>query len=154
MAEDFGVKVEGLPEFRRALRKLGKELPKELKQIMKAAAERGVSRARRLYEGQYPLQHSTRRSTGRTASKGIRVASSQTGAGIRFGGARYPYLLGQEFGSNKWPQFRPWTGPGPGGAGSMGRAIYPAARAEADAAAGQAVRGFDRLARRAFPDRL
>lgn len=96
------VRVEGLNEFRRALREGGKELPKELQKVNKAFAADVAGDVR----GKYMLAHPSRSGRG---AQSIRALASQTRAQVALGSARAPYVLGQNFGSHQGPrkkQFR------------------------------------------------
>ena len=151
---DTAVAIEGLAEFRRALKHVSSELPKMLQKELKQAAESAADRARTRYTQNF------RRSGGRRGASGaskhtaatIRAAATQTSASVMFGGARYPWAAGQEFGSNRYRQFFPYTGRGPGGRGSWGRVIFPAVRDEAEQTEADIKRRFDDLARRAYPE--
>lgn len=121
MAEPFTVHITGLRETVRALRRVDRELPKMLRKEANAAAEGIVRDARR----RYALRYTSR--SGRTVNR-IRARSTQTKARVVFGGARYPWAPGQEFGSNRVRQFSPWSGPARSGSGSQGHFLYPAAR--------------------------
>ena len=126
--------IAGLKELRAALKAVEPGLQREMQRENKAFAARIVPRAQAAYNAVYPKPTSKQKRAGGGRRKGavsqIRAVATQTSSGIRIGGARYRYMLGQEFGSNKYPQFRPWTGPGPSGRGSEGRYLYPTIRAE------------------------
>ena len=163
MAKDVGVAIEGLAEFRKALRAVSADLPKRLQAELKQAAESAAERARRRYAQNFGAgsgrrktvtvsasgKRSTRTRKGTAAT--IRAVASQTGSGVAFGGARFPWVAGQEFGSNRYRQFFPYTGKGPSGKGSWGRVIFPAVREEAPAVEKDLHRRFDALAKRAYP---
>ena len=152
--KDVAVAIEGLADFRRALRAVSDDLPKMLAKELKEAAESAAERARGRYAQNFTRSVGKRGASG--ASKHtvntIRAASTQTSASVAFGGARYPWAAGQEFGSNKLRQFFPYTGKGPGGKGSWGRVIFPAVRDEVESTEADVQRRFNDLARRAFPD--
>lgn len=97
------VRVEGLKEFRSALRQGGKELPKELQKVNKAFAADVAGDVR----SKYTLAHPSRSGRG---AQSIRALASQTRAQVAIGSARASYVLGQNFGSHQGPrkkQFRP-----------------------------------------------
>ncbi len=142
---DITIAFEDLRDFRKALRSISKDLPKELRLTLKAAMKAAAEAAERLYDRRYQ-SHS-----GRTRGS-IREQATQTAAGVAFGGARYPWVPGQEFGSNKFAQFSPWTGRPPGGGGSAGRFIFEAVREEAEPVAKDIMERFSALARQAYPE--
>lgn len=121
VAEQFTVEIHGLQETIRALRQVDRELPKMLRREANEAAEGIVQDARRRYVARYNSR------SGRTANT-IRARSTPARAKVLFGGRRYPWGPGQEFGSNRFAQFRPWSGKAPSGSGSRGHFLYPAAR--------------------------
>lgn len=141
----IGMRVRGLKELGQELRRIEPGMQREIQKVNKSAVKKIVPIVHRAYRGQY-------RTSGRSL-RGIRATASQRRASITIGGARFPYLIGQEFGSNKWPQFRPWTGPAPGGGvGSRGRFLYPTMRDDVPASVMEDyLDAFDKLFRRAFP---
>lgn len=139
MPDEFSVRIEGLDEFRRELKRLGKEATKLLNDTLKRALSPAQRQARREYVARYR--------SGRT-ERTIKARSSGRATGLAFGGPRYPYAPGQEFGSNRYKQFAPWSGPAPGGKGSQGRFIFPAVRAQAKPVERELQRGFLEVARR------
>lgn len=139
------IEVEGLVEFRRGLKKVSDDLPKLLKQKLKKAAEAAEFTAVKNYSKVY-----NSRSGGHIGTIKIRVTGD--GVALAFGGTRFPAAGGQEFGSNRIGRFRPWTGPGPGGRGSMGRVIFPAVREEAEQTLREIEEAFDDLVKAAFPE--
>lgn len=119
----------GLKEFVTDLRRVDREFPRQLSRAMRGAAKHVERRARSEYARQYQQGASGR---GTRSVKGIAAFASTRQAGVQFGGPKRPWLVGQEFGSNKYQQFRPWTGPGPNGRGSRGRFVWPSIRDEID----------------------
>lgn len=117
--------VEGLRDLARDLKRVDPVLAKKLQQANKTAASHVADEGTRRYSAQYE------RRSGRGAGS-IRALATAQRAQVAFGSDRAPYVAGQEFGSNEFRQFYPWTGKAPGGKGSMGRFIYPAIRSEAD----------------------
>jgi hypothetical protein len=115
--------IRGLREFRSGLRGVDKDLPKALQRANKKFAQSVTPRVQAAY-----LRYFDRRSGAAFGS--IRALGTQTQAQIAIGRERVPYLIGQEFGSIRYRQFSPWTGPGPGGHGSAGRFLYPTVREE------------------------
>lgn len=125
------IKIEGLRDFNRALRKIDTDLGKRLPRAMKQTIEQTiVPDARRRYRAQY-----TQRS-GRHVRR-IRAFASGRNAGVRGGGGKYPEFPGQEFGSyggdgkKQFPAYRPYRGNDPKirYRGGEGYAIFPAGRA-------------------------
>lgn len=152
MAEVF---VAGLKELRNALKQIEPGLQREMQRENKAFAARIVPKVQAAYSAYYPKAETKRKSRRRknTVSQ-IRATATQTSSGIRIGGARYPHMIGQEFGSYKFKQFAPWTGPGPGGRGSRGRFLYPTVRAEVpNILKRYQLEVMDRAFARAFPER-
>lgn len=136
------VEVRGLRETRRALRQAGGDMPKMLRGEMNTAAQHIVSDARSRYARIF-------NSNGRTVNR-IRVLSTTSTGRVAFGGKKYPWAHGQEFGSQKYPQFSPWSGPSPGGGrGSAGKFLYPAARAGIREYRHNLIKGTERVLRAA-----
>jgi hypothetical protein len=81
------IRIEGLAEFNRDLRRLDADLPKALRLGMNAAAKVVVD---------YAVPKIPRRS-GR-AARSVRVASTRTAVRVRAGGARVPYYPWLDFG--------------------------------------------------------
>ena len=134
------VAVEGLEDFQRELRTLGKELAKGLQRTNKRFAEKARDRERQLYDRTY--------GGGRGFSRrGITARATARKAAIVIGGARRPWLLGQNFGSTgRFPQFvKPPLG------GRPDRFHYTAIAQTSPAMVEEYGREFDELARKAFP---
>lgn len=142
---DITVAIPDLKKYRVALRAVSKELPKQLRLILKEAVTAAADEAQRLYDQNYTSRRGRTRGT-------IRALATQTSAGVAFGGARYPWVPGQEFGSNKYKQFSPWAGNAPGG-GGKGKAIFPAVRSQAEPVAKVILERFNDLAHEAYPER-
>lgn len=150
MARDDSVRldVKGLRSFRNELRSFDRALPKELQKANKAFASALVPKVQQAYRRHYPRpnarQRRRRRSKG--TAQAVRATATQTSAAIAIGGARYPHMPGQEFGSDRYPQFRPSTG-------GKGRFLYPTLRSERPGLEGAYGEVLDELASRAFPER-
>lgn len=133
------VRVEGLADFQRELRRLDSKLPRELTAANRAAAEMVAERAR-----------SRARGLGSVAAKSapsIKAAAEQRRSKINLGDNRHPFALGAEFGGRRRPttqQFEPWTG-------KTGRFFYPTIRDTEDEFMAVYERAIDQLARAAFP---
>lgn len=109
MAGRERVAVEGLAQFRRALRVLDKEAAKGLRVAMNEAADVVVQKARPLIP--------TR--TGK-ARASLKAASSQGAARVSMGGNKAPYMPWLDFGGRTGPARsvrRPFL--------SAGRYLYP-----------------------------
>jgi hypothetical protein len=129
--------IEGLDDFRKALRKVDSSYGKRIGQINKRAGEKVARDASSRY-----AQHYTPRS-GR-AQRTIKASAAQRQAQVKIGAARAPYVVGQEFGSNRYPQFAPGTG-------KQGRFLYPAVREETPKLVDEYLKELDDVAREAFP---
>ncbi len=81
------IRIAGLREFQRALKRMDSDLPKALRLAMNEAAQIVVDEAK----------PKVPRRTGRAAAS-IRVASTRTAARVREGGARVPYMPWLDFG--------------------------------------------------------
>ena len=152
------VYVAGLSELRRALRDIDRELARDLQRANKEAAQVIAQDARKRYWALH-----VRHSGGGVAS--IRAQATQREGRVAIGGARTPYMLGQEFGSHHQArgQFTKNIR-GPYRRGGVrprqfprvkrpGWFLYPAIGAggpRLERAYGDAL---DRLTRRAFPER-
>lgn len=114
------VKVDGLTELNRALKAIGPEAQKELKTASKKVATFVAADAA-----------SAARSLGGVAAKtapSIKPVGGVSGSGVAFGGARYPFAGGAEFGSIRFKQFRPFRGSD----SSAGYFVYPSIRRDSD----------------------
>jgi hypothetical protein len=131
------VRVEGLDQYRRGLRRAGPEYPKRLAKVNKEAGERVARGAQSRYRNRYE-QHS-----GRGVAS-IRSLAQQAGAKVRIGSARVPYMLGQEFGSNRYRQFAPHVG-------RAGRFLFPTIREEMPKLVDEYLEELDDIAREAYP---
>ena len=145
MAVELEVAIPGLTAYRRGLNKIDKSYGKRIGQINKRAAQKVASNA----ASRYSALHT--RISGRGV-KSIRASAAQAAARVKIGSARTPYIVGQEFGSNKYPQFRPWSGQMPGGKGSVGKFLYPAVREETPDLIDAYLKELDDLAREAYPN--
>lgn len=142
------IDVTDLKRFDRELRALGMaDFDAGLRPVLFAFAATEATRVRARYREYYPTD------SGAGVASILPFATGNR-AGISIGGARAPYMIGQEFGSNRYRQFFPWTGPAPAGVGSFGRFLYPQLREDRDELIqGLADRLFDIVAV-AFPDRV
>src|SRR5690606_36949505 len=124
MLNSVRVDVTDFKRFSQDLRTLeGDAFKRGLQPVLKRLASKMVPRIQARYDRRYPAI------TG--GSRGsIRASGGMQSAAILAGNARQPHVAGQEFGSDRYPQFRPYTGRGPGGHGSWGRFVYPTIREE------------------------
>lgn len=86
-------RVEGLKEFRSALRDAGKDVAKELQKENKALAVEVAAEVRTAYSALHPAL------SGRGMGS-IRGLATGVTAAVAIGSDRAPYVLGQEFGAN------------------------------------------------------
>jgi hypothetical protein len=94
-----------LTQIRADLRKAGKDFPKKLQKVNKEVAQAVAEDTREAYQrGRYTMRSGD-------GLKSIRALATQTRAQVAIGGARAPYLPGQNFGSNKVMQFAPKVNP-------------------------------------------
>ena len=105
------VHIEGLAEFQKDIGRADKVAKRQFNKAMRSAGDPIIAEARNLY---YAGGHGLRpqgwgRRTGRSL-RGIRTTTHFGGIAIELGGSRYPYLLGQEWGSFVHPQFGPPRG--------------------------------------------
>lgn len=138
-----GIAIEGLTEFRNALRKINGEIPKMLREELKEAGKAAEFTAIRNYARRFTSRR------GATVDS-IKLRATPTSVALAFGGARFPYAGGQEFGSNKFRQFYPYAGSI--GRGGAGRVIYPAVREEGEQMIEELHERFNKVARTAYPD--
>jgi hypothetical protein len=83
------IKIRGLAEFNRSLRRLDKDAPKALRLIGNKAAQSVVAGA----------QSTVEVLTG-AASGSVKASSTRTAARVRAGGARVPYFGFLDYGGN------------------------------------------------------
>lgn len=137
---DEVVRVEGLADLQRELRRLDSKLPRELRLANLKAAEVVATAAR-----------SKASSLGSVAAKtapSIKAAAEQRRSKVTLGGPKYPFAMGAEFGSIEYAQFKPWTGSD----SSSGYFFYPAIRGTREEFMATYERALDQLMRAAFPN--
>ena len=115
-----GVRVDGIAELHRALKRLDPELEKELKRANKSIAQFVADDAR---AAAYTLG-----SVAAKVAPSIKANAGSGWAGISLGGSAYPMAGGAEFGSYRYHQFQPWRG----NSSDAGYFMYPAIRQDAD----------------------
>ena len=94
------IRTTGLVEMRKAMRNLGREYRRAFDRELRRIGRPIADDAKRRYRARYP-----RRRGGRGSQRGIRSSARRGSSTVSLGSARYPYLLGQEWGSNRYPQF-------------------------------------------------
>jgi hypothetical protein len=143
MAVD-GVRVIGLADFRRELRRMSATLPRELRSANLSAAKLVADEARPRAQAQGGVARKT--------APSIKALAQQRGAAVRIGGVRYPFALGAEFGSKGYRQFKPWRGnQWSPDQGSVGYFLHPAVRDTRRRVIDLYGDLIERLAARAFP---
>lgn len=142
---DYGVRIDGLRAFQKALKAVGDKFPGELREANYDLASSVVERAR--------LRALTVPGVAAKAAKSLRAARTANQASVTGGGARYPYFYGAEFGSKRYKQFQPWRGnQWSGWAGGPGYFLHPTLRDEAPALIEDYMRRIDALTSEAFPE--
>lgn len=89
------IRIEGLKEFSRALKKVDNDLPKGLRLAANSAADLVVRDA----QPKVP----TGPGKGGHASSSVKAASTRTAARVQGGGKRYPYYPWLDFGGGVGP---------------------------------------------------
>lgn len=112
-----GVQILGLKELRRDLRAWDNKAPRLITLAHKQLAVR-VSREAKAYGV-------SQGSVAAKAARSIRANATLTSAAVSLGGTRYPFAMGAEFGSHRFPQFKPWRGKGE----DAGYFLWPTIRA-------------------------
>lgn len=149
------IKVEGLPELRKAVKELGDvATTREFKAAGYDVANEVV----------IPRAQSRAGGLGRMyvrAADTLKAARIATGGGIRLSNADFPGTLGAEFGAmanqlrntrsgtiRGWNQFRGWRGSGPG----TGYFLWPTIREDSELILDAYNDRIDPLVRRLFPE--
>lgn len=149
-----GVRVKGLDELRRELKKLDDAgLIDELKDVNYQVAQSIVGPAQ-------AKASSVGRMEARAAAT-LKASKAAKAARVNFGGAKAPFAGGAEFGAGLnrprptargtvqgWNQFNPWRG----NDGSAGYFLYPTIRERTDDIVEQYGDGIERITSKAFPD--
>ncbi|MFE4355106.1 hypothetical protein [Kitasatospora sp. NPDC056800] len=91
-------RLEGFTAFRDELRAAASDLPRVVEQTDRALAEHTIESARKMAasQGKMPAK----------AAESLRAEKGRRGIKIRYGGDRWPYAMGAEFGSFAYHQFR------------------------------------------------
>lgn len=125
------IKIGGLRQFSKDLRKIDAELPKELRKVGNAAAELVVTTGR----PKIPKRSGA-------AARSLRVASTRTAARVRAGGARVPYYPWLDYGGEGRIKGRPAARKFV----KTGRYLYPSYYAVRDQVATELEAGLRRVA--------
>jgi hypothetical protein len=154
---DETIRVQGLDDFRRQLRRLESDAGADGLALLKEAnfkiASLVVSKAQAKASGVGRMQAS--------AASTLRAGRAQARATVT-GGARKPFFFGAEFGAYSgfprtrggrtylgFNQFKPWKKPGNGNTGYF---LYPTMKAESKNIIETYGDELDRIAKKAFPD--
>jgi hypothetical protein len=139
-SDAVSVKVDGLTDFRKELKKLEDEgqFLSDLKEANFEVASMVVDRARAFA--------STRQQ--RKAAESLKAGRGAARATISGGGARYPFFAGAEFGSIQFTQFPEWRG----SSYDAGHFLYPTIRQSSDDIVELYGDAIEKITGRAFPD--
>ena len=139
-SDAVSVKVEGLDQFRRELKKLADDdqFANDLKDANFEVASFVVERARSF--AFTPLQ--------RKAAESLKAGRQAARAVVSGGGARYPFFAGAEFGSIQFEQFDPWRG----SSYDAGYFLYPTIREQTPEIVEMYGEAIERITASAFPD--
>lgn len=140
VAKQVSVKVVGLSDLRRELKKLddSDEFNAELKEVNFEIADTVVGRAK--------VFASTK--LQRRAAQSLKAGRGASRATISGGGAQTPFFGGAEFGSIQYTQFEPWRG----NDRSAGYFLYPTIRNSTDEIVEMYGDALEKITARAFPD--
>jgi hypothetical protein len=118
------MRVEGLDEFRAALRVAYAQYPEAARRANFEIAQTIAARAR--------VRAGARGGVARKAAVSLRAYRTATGGVLTAGGARAPYFWGAEFGAKRYRRFDTWRGnQWRGWAGGPGYFLHPTIRDEA-----------------------
>jgi hypothetical protein len=145
------IRINGLVDLQRELRKINTELPKKLGDVNKEVADYVVRRSKG--RASTPLEH--------RAAGTLKAARQQRVALVRLGGAKNPEALGAEFGAMQnqerrtgrgsvlgWNQFLAWRGSGTG----AGYFLFPTIRQDTPQIIDKYAELIDKMCKAAFPD--
>ena len=133
------LRIQGLRRLRRDLAALDKDFRRGLDRALADAVQPIVRAAKQRYRRLYP-----RRRRSRGSQRAIRGLAGGGRVRVLLGSPRYDYLLGQEWGSRRYPQFPAPT--------DRGRFFWPAVVAGRDDAVAQVERAVDGAVTRHFAD--
>lgn len=136
--------IEGLGQFRRALRDMGATLPHSLREYNVKAAKRIVDEAR----------DNATKPQEQKAAKSLRASRSGSQVAVMLGDSkRYAFALGAEFGARRYNQFRAWRGnQWKHWEGGPGYFLHPAIRDVGHDVLDEYWQSIRRLHQQAFPD--
>lgn len=161
MAE--GIRVVGLDQFARDLRRVDKDAAKELARAYRLIARDVRERARAKARQQSDAYEK--------AAAGIQSKASARDARIRISGRRYPFIFGHEFGAyhnldrtfaygdkgvrtvKGWNQFPPWRGNRYVNASNTGYAVFPTIRDRTPFIRDEVAKAMDEALAVAFPNK-
>lgn len=139
------VKVQGLNDFRRQLKKIVQEGGVDGIALLKEANFRIASMVADKAQGR---ASSVGKMQSRAASS-LRPGRQQARAVISGGGARVPFFWGAEFGSLRYKQFETWKKPG---GGNTGYFLFPTMKAESKNIIEMYGDELEKIAKQAFPN--
>lgn len=138
------VKVQGLDQFRRELRKLQQSAGSDGIALLKEAnyriASMVVGKAQSRASSIGPMQSK--------AAASLKPGRQQARAVVSGGGARVPFFNGAEFGAKQYKQFLPWKKPG---GGNTGYFLFPTMKAESKNIIEMYGDELEKIAKQAFP---
>ena len=134
------VRVKGLREFQREIRRISPELAKELRVVNKTVAQTVVDGAVGRAQALGGVQAK--------AGGSLKARAQAQAAQVVLGGPKYPYAMGAEFGSIRYRQFPSWRG----SSASAGYFLYPTIRENSAKIIESYGEAIDRIAAKAFPE--
>lgn len=139
------VRIEGLTQFRQALKVAGDRFPEQMRAANFEAASKIVEFAKAEAE-------TVSIRTPTKAAKSLRASKAVSYSSIRGGGPAFPYFYGAEFGAKRYHQFLPWRGnQWTGWDSGVGYFLHPAIRKEGRQVVADYMHKIDVLTRMAFP---
>lgn len=144
------VRVEGLKVLARELGKADKNLRKELGKAYKRMGQWLVPKM------QARMRRAGKGAGGSLGAQGIRPSAATTSARINLLGSN-PRVRGDEFGSKKYGQFRPWTGNQWGQefpAKGVGYAVHPTIRENEEGILERFENAIEEALKGAYPERF
>lgn len=138
------VKVQGLDQFRRELRKLQQSAGSDSIALLKEANYRVAS----MVVGKAQSRASSIGPMQAKAAASLKPGRQQARAVVSGGGARVPFFNGAEFGAKYYKQFLPWKKPG---GGNTGYFLFPTMKAESKNIIDMYGDELEKIAKQAFP---
>ena len=139
--EGPGVKVVGLDDFRRELKKLEEDLTPELKTVNFQLAVQVQTWAQTKAAAVSPQ-------AAKAAREALKASKTAARAQVILGSNKTPWALGAEFGAARWKQFPAWRGNSKG----AGYFLWPSIREHREEIMDLYMAALDKLAAKAFPD--